>query len=240
MPIDWTSCPDVSLPWFEVRGLLLQVLFTPWMLSLVTGLLFLSFISILPFPLRWQSRGLIVVSGLLLVNSIYSPLATEILSSWLSSQLPASIERGKSESIPVAVLVGRGPQIAEVTTAEASRQLNTHNVSAVYVSGDQRSTVKRLLKLGVPPESIAGDSCARTTWENATRTTQWLRSNHPRAAVMLITDPWQLPRATAAFRRQGLVLVPISVEPALSASERNRLVLRETAGAFIYRLQGRM
>jgi hypothetical protein len=39
----------------------------------------------------------------------------------------------------------------------------------------------------VPPARIAGDSCARTTWENAT-----------------FTDPWHLARASAAFRRQNL------------------------------------
>jgi uncharacterized SAM-binding protein YcdF (DUF218 family) len=61
----------------------------------------------------------------------------------------------------------------------------------------------------VPPARIAGDSCARTTWENAT-----------------FTDPWQLARASAAFRRQNLQAC-------------NRLALRETAATLLYRLQGR-
>jgi uncharacterized SAM-binding protein YcdF (DUF218 family) len=56
----------------------------------------------------------------------------------------------------------------------------------------------------------------------------------------LITDPWQLPRATAAFRRQGLVVLPIAVEPPLSAGQRNRLALRETAATLLYGLQGRL
>ena len=46
--------------------------------------------------------------------------------------------------------------------------------SAVYVSGDQRATAERLLQLGVAPERVAGDSCSRTTWENATLTSAWL------------------------------------------------------------------
>ena len=58
--------------------------------------------------------------------------------------------------------------------------------------------------------------------------------------MALITDPWQLPRATAAFRRQGLVVLPIAVEPPLSAGQRNRLALRETAATLLYGLQGRL
>ena len=93
---------------------------------------------------------------------------------------------------------------------------------------------------GLPAPLIAGDSCARTTWENATRTATWLRRHHPGAPVALITDPWQLPCATAAFRRQGLVVLPIAVEPLLSSDQRNRLALRETAATLLYGLQGRL
>ena len=64
---------------------------------------------------------------------------------------------------------------------------------------------------GVAPSRIAGDSCARTTWENATRTAAWLRQHHPGAPVLLITDP-----------------------------HRTRLALREAAATLLYRLQGRM
>ncbi len=57
---------------------------------------------------------------------------------------------------------------------------------------------------------------------------------------MLITDPWQLPRASRAFSRQGLQVQPLAAEPPLSAPERNRLALRESAGTVLYWLQGRM
>ena len=82
---------------------------------------------------------------------------------------------------------------------------------------------------GDSPRRIAGDSCVRTTWENATRTTAWLRQHHPGAslpAVLLITDPWQLPRASRAFSRQGLQVQPLD--------------LREAPGTVLYWLQGRM
>ena len=244
MPIEWTHCPQSFsqelLSWFEVRGWILNVLFNPWLLSFITGLLLAGFFLLLPLSMRLRTRGLILITAVVLVNVIYSPWVTDWLSGWLSSQVPSTIERAEGDYPSVAVLLGRGPKIARATTAEAARLLKSQLVAAVYVPGDQPSTAQRLLSLGVPPERVAGDSCARTTWENATLTTLWLQSHHPGAAVLLITDPWQLPRATAAFRRQGLVVKPISAEPVLSPSNRNRLALRETLGTLLYRLQGRM
>ena len=58
--------------------------------------------------------------------------------------------------------------------------------------------------------------------------------------MLLITDPWQRPRAAHAFARQGLQVQPLAAQSQLSAPERNRLALRETAATVLYRLQGRM
>ena len=244
MPIEWTSCPPDPLAWFELRRLLLHVLFTPWLLSLLLGALVAGLLVVLPLPLplplRWWSRCLIVISGVLSVNAIYSPLATEWLSGWLAFQMPAPVERIENAPLPVAVLVGRGPKIAKATSKEAARLLKQHKVQAVYVSGDHRSTAQRVVDAGGPAERVAGDSCARTTWENATQTNAWLQVHHPGAPVLLITDPWQLPRAAHAFSKQGLSVLPLAVSPRLSRHERNRLVLRETAGTLLYRLLGRM
>lgn len=236
MPIDWTICTPDPLPWIGLREALLYVLLRPLLLvSLVAGLL-----VVLSLALRRWSRCLIVIIGVLLVNAIYSPLATEWLSGWLTSQLPAPVELLEDAPLPVAVLVGRGPKIAKATSREAARLLKQHRVQAVYVSGDQRSTAQRVVDAGAPSERVAGDSCARTTWENATRTNTWLQSHHPGAPVLLLTDPWQLPRAAHAFAHQGLRVLPLAVSPKLSSHERNRLALRETAGSLLYRLLGRM
>jgi len=117
-------------------------------------------------------------------------------------------------------------------------------VAGVYVSGDSPATAEALIRQGVPSALVAGDSCASTTWENATRTAAWLRAQHPASGslppVLLITDPWQLPRAAHAFINQGLTVQPIAATPHLSPHERNRLALRETAATLLYRLQGRM
>ena len=225
--IAWSHCPPTPWHWLQLREPLLAVAYQPWLLGPLLGLL-VWLIARRPLP---------VVVAMLLIAVLYSPIGTTCLSAWMQGQLPPSVP---AASQPVAVLLGRGPQIAAVTTAEASRLVRDHVAVAVYVSGDAFATAQALQRQGVPAPLIAGDSCARTTWENATRTATWLRRHHPGAPVALITDPWQLPRAGAAFRRQGLVVLPIAVEPVLSPGQRNRLALRETAATLLYGVQGRL
>ena len=138
------------------------------------------------------------------------------------------------------MLLGRGPKIGKFSSLEAARLLTQHKVQAVYISGDSISTARQVVKAGGSSQLVSGDSCARTTWENATRTNTWLQTRYPGAPVLLITDPWQLPRAAHSFARQGLYVLPLAVSPRLSRHERNRLALRETAGTLLYRLLGRM
>jgi uncharacterized SAM-binding protein YcdF (DUF218 family) len=86
----------------------------------------------------------------------------------------------------VVVLLGRGPAITAAATSSAAVQLRRNPSLSAYVSGDARSTTERLVQLGVAPSRIAGDSCARTTWENATFTASWLRQHHPGAPVLVV------------------------------------------------------
>ena len=119
------------------------------------------------------------------------------------------------------MLVGRSPEIAGASTAMAAQMLCQGRIQAIYVSGDAPATAQRLLQLGVPPQRIAGDSCARTTWENASLTSTWVREHHSaasRPAILLITDPWQLPRASRAFLRQQLPSPPSPPSPSCRPS----------------------
>ena len=234
--MQWTACPPAPLAWFSLRDALFSLLRTPALLVPLLGLL----APALAWRLQLPRRALLALALLvpLAFAAIYTPLATALLTSWLHTQLPSS--PAPTTALPVVVIVGRDPPIATATTQAAATRLLQAKAVAVYVSGDARSTAERLVQLGVAPSRIAGDSCARTTWENATRTAAWLRQHHPGAPVLLITDPWQLPRATRAFARQGLQVHPLAAEPPLTAPERNRLALLEAAATVLYRLQGRM
>lgn len=190
------------------------------------------------FITPWWSRVLLTITALMLASGLYSPLATSVLSNLLSQQLPQQA----LQSAPQAVLLGRGSVIASATTAMAANLVRQGAITAIYVSGDGRHTAEQLVALGVPPGRVAGDSCARTTWENAILTSAWLRQQDPPTPVRtitLITDRWQLPRATRAFQRQGVIVVPLAAPLNLSPKEENRLALRETAAMLLYRLQGR-
>ena len=235
-PIPWQSCPPDPLAWFSLRELGLLVVHTPALLLPLAALLAVGLAALgqVPRP-AWPAVALFTLA---LLSVLYTPWATALLSGWLTAQLPAPAPL--PSAAPVAVLVGRGPEIAAATTTAAADQLRQGRAVGAYVSGDQRATAEQLVALGVDPARIAGDSCARTTWENATLTAAWLRQHHPGAPVLLITDPWQLPRAAHAFRRQGLQVQAQAAEPPLAPAERNRLALRETAATLLYRLQGRM
>jgi uncharacterized SAM-binding protein YcdF (DUF218 family) len=233
--MQWQTCPPAPLAWFGLRELLLGLVHTPALLLPLAAALALALAWWLQLP-RLATAALALLLPLTL-SAIYSPPATALLTGWLQSQLPVA---PSSAPAAVVVLLGRGDAIAAATTKAAATRLRQGKAVAVYVSGDARSTAERLVQLGVAPSRIAGDSCARTTWENATRTASWLRQHHPGAPVLLITDPWQLPRASHAFTRQGLQVQPLAAEPQLSAPERNRLALRESAGTVLYWLQGRM
>jgi uncharacterized SAM-binding protein YcdF (DUF218 family) len=233
--MQWQTCPPAPLAWFSLRELLLGLVHTPALLLPLAAALALALAWWLQLP-RLATAALALLLPLTL-SAIYSPPATALLTGWLQSQLPVA---PSSAPAAVVVVLGRGDAIAAATTKAAATRLRQGKAVAVYVSGDARSTAERLVQLGVAPSRIAGDSCARTTWENATRTASWLRQHHPGAPVLLITDPWQLPRASHAFTRQGLQVQPLAAEPQLSAPERNRLALRESAGTVLYWLQGRM
>jgi uncharacterized SAM-binding protein YcdF (DUF218 family) len=233
--MQWQACRPSPLAWFELREHLLNLLFTPALLLPLVGAL--ALLLAWWFQLPRLVLPVVALFAPLALSALYSPLATSLLSGWLMAQVPPFAPADGPR--PVAVLVGRGSAIASATTEAAADRIRQGHAVAAYVSGDERATAERLLALGVAPSLVAGDSCARTTWENATHTATWLRQNHPGAPVLLITDPWQLARATAAFRQQDLQVTPLAASPALGHSESNRLALRETAATLLYRLQGR-
>ena len=227
------------MAWFSLRDTLLHLLTTPVLLLPLIASLALWFSH--TAGLGWPLRALLIGFSVAFVSLLYSPLTTAGLSAWLTSQLPNPPPPAPGSSL--AVLVGRSPEIASASTALAARLLHQGRIQEIYVSGDGPATAQRLLQLGVPPGRIAGDSCARTTWENATLTSAWIRGHYTlanRPAIVLITDAWQLPRASRAFLVQKLAVTPVASDPGLPPRERNRLALRESAATLLYRLQGRM
>jgi hypothetical protein len=128
--------------WIEFREWVLLVLGEP-VLFLLLLFLFCFFI-LWPLSLD-RSTALIVSLAFSLCGSLlYSPLATSVLDHWLQRQLPLASELSVgSTPPPVAVLLGRGPEIGLVSTTAAVAALQRGEIQAIYVSGDQRSTAER-------------------------------------------------------------------------------------------------
>ena len=176
--IAWSHCPPDPLLWLQLREPVLQLLYQPWLVLPLLGWITWRLSS----PLPALGRSAAVSLPVLCVALLYSPLGTAGLTA--CSPDPAPTEHSPA----IVVLVGRGPQVAEATTALAAVVVRRGGASAVYVSGDAISTAHVLERKGVASAQIAGDSCARTTWENATRTADWLRHHHLGSPVLLITD----------------------------------------------------
>ena len=102
--IAWSHCPPAPWLWLQLREPLLAVGYQPWLLGPLLGLL-VWWIARRPLP---------VVVAMVFIAVLYSPIGTTALSAWLQGQLPPSVPAALQ---PVAVLLGRGPQIAAATTA---------------------------------------------------------------------------------------------------------------------------
>ena len=69
--------------------------------------------------------------------------------------------------------------MSEDTTVFAAAVVHPGVDSVLYVSGDAISTAYAFARQGVPSARIRGDSCTCITWENATRTADWLCHHNP-------------------------------------------------------------
>ena len=196
------------------------------------------------YPLRTRLRliikFIIPLALVAIVNLQFTHFTTQILSNWLTSLLQNTNEKAIDQQDSLVIILGRGQRIAEATTDKAIGLYKSGKANLFYISGDRRATADLLVKGGIPAKFVYGDYCARTTWENALLTSRWVKANHLGKQIILLTDPWQLPRATKSFERQGMTLIPVSVMPKLADKETNFLAKREALGTFVYILLGRI
>jgi uncharacterized SAM-binding protein YcdF (DUF218 family) len=110
-------------------------------------------------------------------------------------------------------------------------------------------TRRLMADLGLPPEGFRYEERSRTTFENARYTVDAVGGG---GRWLLVTSAFHMPRAVAAFRAQGVEVVPYPVDwraPAVdwtrwirSGSDRlswARFAVKEWVGLAAYRLLGR-
>ncbi|AHV91901.1 YdcF family protein [Bordetella holmesii] len=110
----------------------------------------------------------------------------------------------------------------------------------------------RMRQHGVPDSALVLENASRNTYENAALTEDTLRANHI-DKVLLVTSALHMPRAMAAFSKQGVEVIaapapPQIVLPAGSgitpwipdtrALDASRSIIKEYAGLLVYWLRG--
>ena len=105
---------------------------------------------------------------------------------------------------------------------------------------------------GVPEEALLLENSSRTTYENATETEEALKRQGFKQ-VLLVTSALHMPRAMAAFSKQGVSAIPASTPPQiflppdgsvaawlphLRTLEASRSIIKEYAGLLLYWLRG--
>ena len=106
-----------------------------------------------------------------------------------------------------------------------------------------------LIRAGVPDSQILTEDSSRSTHENAVYSADILRKRGT-TKIALVVEAFAMPRAAAAFRREGLDVTPApctfrdfgplrdELIPSWKALERNEGTLHEVLGLAWYRLRG--
>lgn len=114
------------------------------------------------------------------------------------------------------------------------------------------TSIRELLEaLGVPKAAIVLEEESRNTRQNAVHTAR-LATERGFQTVLLVTSPWHMPRAVAAFRAAGLPTIPAPSDfahgplrgnlwayvPSTTALSTNTKAMRELLAQLVYRWRG--
>lgn len=168
---------------------------------------------------------------------IASPLGLGVASRGLSTFIPA--DSGKSAD--AIVVLGRGGDLRYHRVETAAELWREQRAPLIFISGrgDAEPIAEQLQARGIPQQAIEGESCSRTTEENAHFTAGLLE---PRGIqrILLVTDPPHMLRSLLTFRSLGFEVIPHpNPMPLMGRRTRGMLLAREYAGLVSYGLAGR-
>ncbi|MEI2417703.1 YdcF family protein [Orrella sp. JC864] len=217
-------------------------------------------------------------AALLFVGAIGWSLAWSLpgTSLWLGGALERNYPYLPAQQMPVAdaivVLGGHtansranwfeayDPKTARPRIDRAAELYKAGRAGKVVLSGgalegqvsEAQGMAHGLRQLGVPDSALILENSSRTTYENAALTLQTLQ-DHDIRTVLLVTSALHMPRAMAAFRKQGIAVVaapnvPQIVPPQnpplprwwpdMRTMDASRSIIKEYVGLMVYRLRG--
>ncbi len=193
-------------------------------LALPTVFITLSLAGAL-IALWWRRAGIVLalVSSLCLYAAATPALSSYLLSR-VESALPHAVDLDSAQAIVVLggdVRRGNGADIPDtlgrlslervVWGAEAYRRLHLPVVVSGGRVGRAQVSEGTLMKAALVDDFAVpvawNENRSRTTWENAVYTAQLLLPEKLKT-VVVVSQPWHLPRALWAFERAGLTALP--------------------------------
>lgn len=133
---------------------------------------------------------------------------------WVNKSLQVIVARPRPNAAADAIVVlGRGPNQTQARTDEAIKLWQNGQAPHIFISGilDAPIIIDVATDKGIPPIHISGESCSRSTWENAFYSAMLMpkqRLAAEKPTILLITDDLHIARATLIFRSFGFEVIP--------------------------------
>jgi uncharacterized SAM-binding protein YcdF (DUF218 family) len=198
------------------------------------------FLLVSLLPRRWGRRpARITVVGIALSYLLaLSPLFINLAGRVLESQIPTD----SGVTADAIVVLGRGEGYNPSRVTVAKELWEEQRAPLIFASGisDAPRIVRSLQGWGIPEQSLQGEECSRTTYENARFTASLLQPQGVQR-ILLVTDSPHMMRSILTFRGFGFNVIPV-ISSGLRGLDRNNktfVVLREWVGLVSYGLMGR-
>lgn len=235
--LDPALCDRPNSLWLVLKAVLTKWLMTPTLVVILLSML-IGLLWIMP-KLRWQRQfsGLGIVLLLLYFASSF-PLTIAVANKGLVKFLPTD----PGVTADAIVVLGRGDRLRKSRVEVAEQLWEAHRAPLIFASGagDADQILQELKVEGIPPQALKGESCSRTTEENAQFTAMVLKPGVIKQ-IVLVTDPPHMLRSLLTFRGLGFTVIPhpSPLPVGLASQTKALIVFREYMGLISYGLQGR-
>lgn len=188
-----------------------------------------------------RKRRVILPVGI--IGSIYLFLTSPVALNLASRGLTFALVPDLGEPTDAIAILGRGGALRSERVAVAAELWQAKRAPKIFVSGrfDAELAIAKLQELGIPNPQVSGESCSRTTEENAQFTAAEL---HPQGIkkILLLTDFPHMLRAQLLFESFGFHVTthPLPLPQKWSTTKQLGSIFREYAALIGYRWQDRL
>ncbi len=184
---------------------------------------------------RWLSspKGILLLFGFTAILPLMLILAEKALVVFLPPDSGAVAN--------AIVVLGRGTPFEQQRIHATAELWQAGRSPIIFASGmgDAPRMIKQLGAKGIPQQALNGESCSRTTWENAIFTAAILLPQK-KQRILLITDAPHMLRSLLVYQALGFTVIPHPLElpPGFSFKATAFLTFREYMGLIAYGFRG--